>query len=163
MWDVITHPCSSFSYDALTKPCWNYCIDDWLHHTVYMDVITYPCHNPELVYPIGDLWLPNSVLYLVHWDQWIWYSSKCSHFHFRSQAFPIPFLTRHQWMQANQSGRESELGLSGAWPGSWSCEGKPIMSWTSKFELNPINSLSANAQQVLDQSEARKCWEFIGA
>ena len=40
---------------------------------------------------------------------------------------------------------------------------RPKMGLSTKFELNPINSLSANAWKMLDQPEARKLWEFSGA
>ena len=34
------------------------------------------------------------------------------------------------------------------------------MSWPTKFYLDPISDLSANAQKLFDQSEARKQQEF---
>ena len=40
---------------------------------------------------------------------------------------------------------------------------KSIMNWPTKFDLNPINSLSANAQKLFHQSEARKGWKISGA
>ena len=35
-----------------------------------------------------------------------------------------------------------------------------IRNWSTKFELNPINTLSANAPKWLDQSGTRKWWKF---
>ena len=36
------------------------------------------------------------------------------------------------------------------------------MCWPTKFKLNPISGLSANAQKLSNQSEARKRQEFNG-
>ena len=45
---------------------------------------------------------------------------------------------------------------------SQSGQGRPIMSWSTKFEPNPKSCLSANKQKLLDQSEARKWQELSG-
>ena len=37
---------------------------------------------------------------------------------------------------------------------------RPVMNWSTKFELNLISALYANARKLLDQSEARKHWGF---
>ena len=36
------------------------------------------------------------------------------------------------------------------------------MSWLTKFELNPISGLFANAQKLLDEPEAKKRQKFSG-
>ena len=36
----------------------------------------------------------------------------------------------------------------------------PIIIWPSKFELNLVSGLYGNAWKLLDQSQARKYWEF---
>ena len=39
----------------------------------------------------------------------------------------------------------------------------PTMSLPTKYELNPISGLSANARKLLEKSEAMKRWQFSGA
>ena len=35
-------------------------------------------------------------------------------------------------------------------------QGRPMMNWLTKFELNPISHLSAGTQKSLDRLQARK-------
>ena len=48
--------------------------------------------------------------------------------------------------------------FSGESPKVYETSGGSTMSCPTKFELNPVDSLSANAQQLFQQSEARK-WQ----
>ena len=70
-----------------------------------------------------------------------WFICKCT-----KTAWPI-------------TGQET-VGIQQSMAKSQSGQRRPLMSLLTKFELNPISGLSANARKLLDPSEVRKQWEF---
>ena len=78
-------------------------------------------------------------------------------------------LTRHQWMQVTRQcligdaeNRRIRPGTQRRMTKNESGLGSPKMSWPTKFELNLIGVLFANARKVLEQSESRERRDFSG-
>ena len=59
--------------------------------------------------------------------------------------------------------RPQNCGNSAEHDQQFSCLWSPILSSCTKFYLNPVNGLSANAQKLLDQSDVRKWQELSRA
>ena len=78
-----------------------------------------------------------------------------------------PSLRSNPWsvcpeMHRNCSTNQSQEmgGIQWSMAKSWWGWGRPIMNWPTKFELNLVNYVSANAQKLLDQSDTRNSVEL---